>query len=74
LNRLTNRTPRWTPLLVTTGIIRAAIIVMGILLFVFGVNETIRLFGVLAVVFGALRLYLLLRSNSRDEEAQDDTP
>jgi hypothetical protein len=61
-------------LLVTTGIIRAAIIVVGILLFVFGVNETMRLFGVLAVVFGVLRLYLLLRSNSRDEEAQDDTP
>lgn len=63
----------WTPLLVFTGFVRGIIVIVGILLLVFSTNDVLRLFGILAIVFGALRLYMLLRTAQNSNEGTDDT-
>lgn len=64
---------RWTPLLVITGFVRGLIVILGILLLVSSTNDALRLFGVLAIVFGALRLYMLLRTARTSNEGISDT-
>ncbi len=41
------------------------------MLIIAGPNETLRLFGVLAVIFGGIRLFVLLRTRSNDEASND---
>jgi hypothetical protein len=57
-------------MLLVTGVVRGAIIVAGIVLLLFGRDDTIRLFGVLAILFGGVRLYLLFRNRPAAEDEE----
>lgn len=57
-------------MLLVTGVVRGAIIVAGIVLLLFGRDDTIRLFGVLAILFGGVRLYLLFRNRPATEDEE----
>jgi|DewCreStandDraft_2_1066082.scaffolds.fasta_scaffold00008_112 hypothetical protein len=62
-------------MLITAAVARGLIVAIGIALVVAAPTETMRLFGVLAVLFGVYRLYLLLRfsaSASTDREGDED--
>jgi len=66
-----NRSAGWTPLLIATAIIRGVIIAVGIALLAVGPSETIRLLGVLAIVFGGIRLWMLFRYRRNNGETHD---
>jgi|YNPMSStandDraft_1061717.scaffolds.fasta_scaffold08479_6 hypothetical protein len=60
-------------MLITTAVVRGAIIAFGIALVIAAPDETLRLVGLVAILFGAYRFYLLFRySSSSDEERADD--
>lgn len=58
---------------ITTAVVRGSIIAVGIALMIAAPDETLRLVGLIAILFGAYRLYLLFRySSSSDEVSADD--
>jgi len=48
-------------MLITTAVVRGAIIAFGIALVIAAPDETLRLVGLVAILFGAYRFYLLFR-------------
>jgi|GEM_PF-1125805 len=62
-------------MLITAAVARGLIVAIGIALILAAPTETMRLFGVIAILFGGYRLYVLLRfsaSASTDRESDED--
>ncbi|MCS6999295.1 MAG: hypothetical protein RML15_01095 [Bacteroidota bacterium] len=53
---------------VVTGAVRGLIVAVGVALVIVGPTDLLRLFGVLAIVFGAFRLYLLFRHTADESD------
>lgn len=62
-------------MLIASTVVRGLIVAMGIALVFAAPTDTMRLFGILAIVFGVYRLYVLFRfsasappTDARDED------
>ncbi|GIV56239.1 MAG: hypothetical protein KatS3mg040_1007 [Candidatus Kapaibacterium sp.] len=62
-------------MLITAAIARGLIVAVGIALILAAPTETMRLFGVVAILFGVYRFYVLFRWSSSaptDDERDED--